>query len=67
MAEPIERPRFPLAAKVLIGALAVFGALAVVQWVIGALFGLLRLLLVVAVVGSIAALAFWGLTGRGDD
>ena len=50
---------------ILIGALAVFGALAVVQWVIGALFGVLRVGLVVVVIVAIAGLVFWGGPERG--
>ena len=60
-----ERPRLPLPAMILIGALAVFGALAVVQWVIGALFGVLRVGLVVVVIVAVAALVFWGGPERG--
>lgn len=61
MTEELERPTLPIAAKVVIGALALFGALAVVQWLIGALFGLVRLALVVAVIGGAIALAVRGI------
>jgi hypothetical protein len=60
-----ERPKLPLSALILIGALAVFGALAVVQWLVGALFGVLRLGLVVIVIVAIAGLVFWGGPERG--
>jgi hypothetical protein len=50
---------------ILIGALAVFGALAAVQWVIGTLFGVLRVGLVVVVIVAIAGLVFWGGPERG--
>ena len=52
MAEP-SRPRIPLLAVLLIGALALFGALTLVRWVIGAIFGLLTLVIVVAIVVAV--------------
>ena len=47
-------------AKVAIGVLAVFGVLAGLQWVIGALFGLVRLVFLLALVVGIAGLFLWG-------
>lgn len=48
-----ERPRLPLAAILVIGALALFGAITLVQWVLGAVFGLVKLLIVVAIVVAV--------------
>jgi hypothetical protein len=45
---------------ILIGALAVFGAIAAVQWVFSALFGVLRLGLVILVIVAVLALVFRG-------
>jgi hypothetical protein len=60
VSEKPERPQLPLSAVILIGALAVFGALAAIQWLVGAVFGVLRLGLVVIVIVAIAGLVFWG-------
>lgn len=64
MSDTPERPRLPLSVMILIGALALFGALAAVQWVLGALFGVLRLGLVVAIIVAVAMLVFRGGSGR---
>lgn len=60
MSEKPERPQLPLSVIVLIGALALFGALSAVQWFVGAVFGVLRLGLVVVIIVAIAGLVFWG-------
>jgi hypothetical protein len=65
VSEKPQRPQLPLPAVILIGALAVFGALAAVQWLIGTLFGVLRLGLVVIIIVAIAGLVFWGGPERG--
>lgn len=65
MSDAPERPRLSLPALIVIGALAVFGALAVVQWLISALFGVVRVGLVLVIVVAVAALVFWGGPGRG--
>lgn len=64
MSEPPERPRLPLPVVVAGVALAAFGALAMIQWVVGAVFGLVRLLLLAAVVVAVVALLLWGGPGR---
>lgn len=66
MSDSTAPPNLSLAAKLIIGALAVFGLLAVVQWLIGALFGLVRLVLLVALVVGIAGLVLWGGPDRDD-
>ena len=66
MSEEPERPQLPLPAVVLIGALALFGALAVVQWIIGAVFGALRLGLILIVIVAVLGILVWGGPDRGD-
>lgn len=65
MSDTPERPRLPLSVLILIGALALFGALAAVQWLLGTLFGMLRLGLVVVVIVVVAGLVFRGGPERG--
>ena len=66
MSDSTTSPGLSLPAKVVIGALALFGALAVVQWLVGALFGLIRLALLVALVVGVAGLVLWGGPDRDD-
>jgi hypothetical protein len=57
-----ERPSFPWVSIVLVG-LAIFGAIALTQFVLGALFGLVKVVIVVAI-----ALAVVGaVVNRHDD
>lgn len=44
-----DKPAMPLAATVAIGALAVFGAITLVGWAFGALFGILKMVILVVV------------------
>jgi uncharacterized membrane protein len=60
-----ERPRLPLTARIVIGALAVIGVLAVVQWTISALFGVVRIGVVLVVIVVVAALMLRGRSGAG--
>jgi hypothetical protein len=53
----------PLAATVAIGALAVFGAITLLGWVFGALFGILKVVILIVVV---VAAGSW-LIGRRVD
>jgi hypothetical protein len=52
-----------LAATVAIGGLAVFGAIALVQWLLGAVLGLVRFAIVVVVVVAVLS---WLLGRRAD-
>lgn len=53
----------PLAATVAIGGLAVFGAIALVQWLLGALLGIVRFGIAVVVVVAVLS---WLLGRRAD-
>ncbi len=53
--EPPARSGLPLPAVVALGALAVFGAITAVQWVLSSLLGLIKFGLVVVVVVAVAA------------
>jgi hypothetical protein len=61
-----ERPTVGLLPKLLVGALALFGLLTLLSWVLSWFFGLARLLLLVAVV-VIVVLWLTGRFGRGRD
>ena len=50
-----DRQGISLPARVVIGALAIFGAVMLVQWVIAALLGIVKFALVVVVVVAVAA------------
>jgi hypothetical protein len=54
--EAPERSGLPIGAVVLIGALALFGAVTLVQWALGFVFGLVKLAIVVAVVVAVVYL-----------
>lgn len=58
-----DKPAMPLAATVAIGALAVFGAITLLGWVFGALFGILKVVILIVVV---VAAGSW-LIGRRVD
>lgn len=49
--------------KIAIGALAVFGAISLVSWVVGQLLGLVKLILFVVVVGALVA---WAITAKSE-
>jgi hypothetical protein len=55
-----QRPRAPLGVTVVVIVLAIIGALALIRWVVSALFGLLLLGIVIAVL-----LAIFNAMGRG--
>ena len=57
--------RLPLSATVVIGGLAILGAISLVGWAVAFLAGLLRLAIIVVVV--IAAVAWIGGRRLGDD
>jgi hypothetical protein len=60
-----ERPRMGLVPKLIIVALAVFGAIALIQWVLGWIFGLVKFgLFLVVVIGAIYLVAK---VARGPD
>jgi hypothetical protein len=63
--EEPERPTIGLVPKLLVGALALFGLLTLLSWVLSWFFGLARWLLLVAVV---VLLVLWlsGRSGRRD-
>lgn len=58
-----RRAGLSLPARVAIGAVAVFGAITIVQWVIGALLGIVKFVLVVVVV---IAVAVWVVGAKGS-
>lgn len=53
--EDLERPKMPPLFIVIVGALALFGLVAMVQWAIGAVLGLVRLALLVIVVVAVVS------------
>ena len=57
---PPERPRMPFSMVVVIGALAAFGAISLIQWTLGWLFGIVKFGLVVVVVAAVLGLLLWG-------
>ncbi len=50
-------------ARLVLGALAIFGAVTMVQWAVGALLGIIRFALVVVVVIGVGA---WVLNAKGS-
>lgn len=69
MDEP-ERPSVGLLPKLLVGALAVFGLITLLSWVLSWFFGLARLLLLLAVIVIVVlwlAGRFGGNDGDGTD
>jgi hypothetical protein len=63
MAEELERPTISLWLWLVVGGLAVLGAFTILGWLLRAVFGLLRLALLVGVV-AVAYLAVRGLFSR---
>lgn len=53
----------PLPAVILIGALAVFGAIAAVQWILASLLGLLKVALVLVILGAVAV---WAVSAKAN-
>jgi hypothetical protein len=53
-----------LLTRVVIGALALFGAVMLVQWVLASVFGLLKFVLAIVILMAVAA-AVLGAKGRG--
>ncbi|HSL59206.1 MAG TPA: hypothetical protein VK866_15275 [Acidimicrobiales bacterium] len=62
-ARPDDDSRLPVAGTVAIGGLAIFGALALVQWLLGALLGLVRFGIAVVI---IVAVLTWLVGRRGE-
>lgn len=64
---PLDKVRdLPLPAVIVIGALAAFGAIAAVQWVLASLLGLLKFALVLVIIAAAAAWAISTKAGRDD-
>lgn len=61
--EPPARKRLPFPAIVVIGGLAVFGAITAVQWVLTSLLGIVKLVLVIVVV---IAAAGWVISSKAN-
>jgi hypothetical protein len=59
-----DRSGSPLLARVVVGALALFGAVVLVQWVLAGVFGLLKSGIVIVIVIAVAA-ALLSSKGRG--
>jgi len=57
-ARPDDDRRLPVAATVAIGGLAVFGAITLVQWLLGAVLGLVRFGIAIVVVLAVLAWLF---------
>jgi hypothetical protein len=57
-----ERQGLPLPAVIVIGALAIFGAITAVQWALGAVVGVVKFGLVILIVFSVGA---WIVSAKG--
>lgn len=55
--EDIERPTIPVWFRLAVGVLAVIGAITVVRWLFGALAGLVKLAIVVALIALVVIAA----------
>jgi hypothetical protein len=64
-AKPNKRIRsgLPLPARIAIGALAVFGAITLVSWVIASLLGIVKIALLIVVIISLGG---WAISAKGS-
>jgi hypothetical protein len=65
--EDLERPTVGLVPKLLVGALALFGLVMLISWVTSWLFGLVRVILLIAIVGLLVAWIAGRVGRRADD
>jgi len=61
-----ERPTLGFGARVVLGILAVLLVLVLIRWIFLAVFGFVKLVLLVALIGFLIALVLFGFSGRDD-
>ncbi|MBV6508493.1 MAG: hypothetical protein JJLCMIEE_01557 [Acidimicrobiales bacterium] len=61
-----QRPALGFGARVVLGIIALLLALTLIRWIFLAVFGFVKLILLVALIGFLVALVLFGFGGRDD-